>query len=194
MAAIPVLAVAAGATALGSAVGTVMQGYGEASQLRGQANQSDYNALLLQRNADIVNQQTNASESLQRRRAGSVLASQRAAIAQGGLGVGGSMSALAAQSGRDAEMDALNIRYEGGLRETSLREEATQQNWQAKQLRKGAKTAIATSYLKGAASAYGTFMSAGGAGALGPGAAGPGGIMNKSAISKIGGTSGGNLF
>ena len=180
MAAIPV---ALAAVSAGSAI---MQGVGQSNQMEGQAGQSDYNATLLNRNADIVNQQTNAAEDLQRRRAGSVLASQRAAIAQGGLGTGGSMGAIAAQSGRDAEMDALNIRYEGGLRETSLREEATQQNWQAKQLRKGAKLALATSFLGAAASGYGAYAGAGGL-IKGPGAAGPGGIMNKSALSKIGG-------
>jgi hypothetical protein len=182
MAAIPAaLAVAPFALGAISAGSSVLQGIGKSNQMKGQAKQSDYNATLLQRNADIINQQTNAAEELQRRRAGSVLASQRAAIAQGG-----SMGAIAAQSGRDAEMDALNIRYEGGLRETSLREEANQQNWQAKQLRKGAKLALATSFLGAAASGYGAYAGAGGL-IKGPGAAGPGGIMNKSALSKIGG-------
>lgn len=183
MAAIPV------ALAAVSAGASIMQGVGQHNQMNAQSYQSDYEAQLSERNAAIVGQQTDASESLQRRRAGQVLASQRASILQGGLGSGGSMGALAAQSGRDAEMDALNIRYEGGLRQTSLLEEAKQLKWQARQMRRGAKMALATSFLSAAASGYGAY-----AGAGGMSGAGPGGVMKNSVIPKIGGVSGGGLL
>ncbi len=176
MAAIPV------ALAAVSAGASIMQGIGQSNQMQAQAHQSDYAAQLAERNAEIAGQQTEAAESLQRRRAGKVLADQRASILQGGLGSGGSMGALAAQSGRDAELDALNIRYEGGLRKTSLLEEAKQQKWQARQLRRGARLALATSVLGAAASGYGSYAGAGGL--SGPG---PSGVMKNSVIPKIGG-------
>lgn len=141
--------------------GTYMEGVAQENQLIAGAQEADYGANSARNNALTINRQTESAESLQRRRSGKILSTQRAAIAQGGLGSGGSMALLAARSGRDAEMDALNIRYEGGIKEASQLENERLLRWKSGQMRSAAKLAKATTFLKTAASGYGALSQSG---------------------------------
>lgn len=83
-------------------------------------------------NADIARQkgkiaadQANVNEDAQRRRAQLILGQQRAAAAESGSDLStGTNADLAAQSATNAELDALNIRYQGKLGILSNNEQA----------------------------------------------------------------------
>lgn len=78
------------------------------------------NARALQLQSIAANQQATADEDATRRRARQILGLQAAAIAESGSGYEGSAGLLAQQSEREAEMDALNTRYNGRLRALGL--------------------------------------------------------------------------
>jgi hypothetical protein len=101
-------AVGAGAQAAG-AVGTYFQGKGDAKNLDARANQTLA--------------ETGAAEQAQRRQSTQALANMQAAQAQSGV-VGGSTADVYRQSAIDAELDALNIRYEGYSRASALKQQA----------------------------------------------------------------------
>lgn len=171
MAAIPasVAAVSAGST--------ILNAFGEAKTLEAQAQQADYRAKLAERNAGIVEQQTTARVGQQQRQAGEVLGEQRAAIAQSGFGSSGTMLDIASQSGTNAILDALSLRYEGNLKKTDLQSEAEMARWEAKQARSAKRSTIGTAALMAPAQAYLGYASAGGTfGAKGAG------VMRSSAI------------
>jgi hypothetical protein len=65
-------------------------------------------------------------EAAQRRRARAELGEQAAAIAQAGIGYGGTAALVMEQSELNAEMDALNYRYRGVQQGTALRTQAKQ--------------------------------------------------------------------
>jgi len=74
------------------AVGALQQGKMAEAQGRSQQQASQYNARMKQIEAGIVSQQANAREEQQRRGARDILGKQRAAVAQAGIGWGGSAS------------------------------------------------------------------------------------------------------
>lgn len=104
-------------TAAVGAVGAIQQG----QQARATA---DYNARQEQIGADVTRRQAAAREELQRKEARKFLGRQRAAIAESGTGFGGSARDIAVDSALDAELDALNIRYQGELEARGLSEQA----------------------------------------------------------------------
>lgn len=120
------------------------------SIMQGQQQQAmaNYNAKILDQNAQIERQQTVARESKQRRESNQVLGMQRAAFAQSGAGLDGSAADVMAQSATNAELDAMMIRYEGDLRARGLKE-------QAKQERFAGKTALTQGYFNAAGSILG---------------------------------------
>lgn len=156
MAALPA---AVAATSAGS---TILGAMGEAKTLEAQAAQADYRARLAERNAGIVEQQTNARIGQQQRQAGQVLGEQRAAIAQSGFGASGTMLDIARQSGTQSVLDALSLRYEGDVKKTELQAEGEMARWESKQARKAAKQTIGTAMLMAPAQGYLGYASAGG--------------------------------
>ncbi len=72
---------------------------------------------LAEANAAVTLQQASANEESQRRDARRRLGAMRGEIAQSGTGLLGSNADVYSASARDAELDALNIRY-GGLMES----------------------------------------------------------------------------
>lgn len=99
-------AYAAMALSTGTAVAS---GYQQSQQAKSEAELADANA-------EAAAQQANAAEEATRRRSRSILARQRAAIAESGIGFGGSSERLQQDSAVQAELDALGIRYEGTMR------------------------------------------------------------------------------
>ena len=90
-----------------------------------ESNNAEAEADLAEANAKAAAEQASAAEEVQRRRNRSILARQRAAIAESGIGFGGSAEKLQQDSAVQAELDALNVRYEGRLRGIGFRTDAS---------------------------------------------------------------------
>lgn len=100
-----------------AAYGTYQQGEAVEAQDKSSALFADYQAKQDEANAAVTNLQASANEESQRREARRRLGAMRGEIAQSGTGLLGSNADIYSQSARDAELDALNIRY-GGLMES----------------------------------------------------------------------------
>lgn len=100
-----------------SAAGAVTQGADANSA-------ANANAAALGQQAHVAQSQAYADEQTQRRQSNQVLGEQAAAIAQAGGGMGGTSAKVAEQSGINAELDALNIRYGGTMKASGLMAQA----------------------------------------------------------------------
>jgi hypothetical protein len=83
-------------------------------------NRERYNAKVRELEAKTATDQALREEEGLRRGSRLFLGRQAAAIAQAGIGSGGTAGLLADQSGALAELDALNVRYGGQLRPGGL--------------------------------------------------------------------------
>lgn len=124
------------------AVGSIVQG--NAANAAAKAN-----AAALEQQAEAENRAAGAREETQRRQNRQFLGAQRAALAQAGIGVEGSAYDIARQSAINAELDALNIRYEGQLRSNKLRNEAKITRFEGKQAKIGGYLGAGASILSG---------------------------------------------
>ena len=159
MAALPALPAALAAVQGGSAL---LEGFGQYKQFRSAAEEAEYRARIADANAAAVAQQTSGAVRRVEREAGQVLGAQRAAIAQSGFGASGTMLGVARESGTAAALDAMNTRYEGSLREQSLRSEAEMSRWSAEQNRSASRMALGSAAILAPAKAYLGFSMAGG--------------------------------
>lgn len=92
-----------------------------------QADQSgQYNSSVLQRQARIVQAQGYQDEAAQRRQANQVLGVQEASFSEAGGGLGGTAAGVVRQSAVNAELDALQLRYNGLLRGSGLLAQSNQ--------------------------------------------------------------------
>jgi hypothetical protein len=155
------LVLAIGSAVIG-AVGAIHSANAQAAGYKASARANDYNAKVLAQNATIARQQANAREEAQRRVARQALGEQRAALAQAGIGLGGSAADVYGRSAANAELDALNIRYEGELDARGLLAQSEQERYQgkvnlmnAKSAKQGGYLDAASSLLAGASKAYG---------------------------------------
>jgi len=128
---------------------------------KAQGEAAEYNATIAKQNSDIARSQTAGKEDLLRRKTAAILGEQRAAIGQSGLGLSGSMLDIYDESETNAEMDALNIRYEGELAARGYGNTANLENYygdnakrNAKQSMTGGYLGMAGSLLSGAGKAY----------------------------------------
>jgi hypothetical protein len=142
-----------------SAVGAVQQGNAAKAQGDANAAAARYNANLKEMQASVERQQFGAKEEAQRKRARQVLGAQQAAIAQAGIGFGGSALDITNESELAAELDALTIRYEGDIRSKGLLAQAEMDRYSAKvsefsgkQAQKAGYLSAGVSLLSGAAS------------------------------------------
>ena len=144
-------------------VGALAQGAQQAAELQGQANIADYNATVARNAAASAGQQASAEEERARREARQVMGGQRAAMGESGTTVNfGSNLDLQRQSGTAAELDALNIQYEGDVRRTSLLNEEIAQTYNAKTARKSAKSVMKSRWFSAAGAAAQGYAGAGG--------------------------------
>jgi hypothetical protein len=147
------LMLVAGAT---QAVGAIAAGNAQAAQYDSQAAAARYNADMQRRQAEAASQQAGMREDLQRRQARQVFGRQIAAGAQSGVNVTtGSAADLFRSSLYDAEMDALNIRYDGELNRVGLLNQASLSDWEGQVAKVNSKTARRAGYLNAAASLTG---------------------------------------
>jgi hypothetical protein len=156
------MAWAAAASAVIGAYGIYQGGKNAEAMAKGQAQADEYNAEIDRQNAVAAQQQANAREEAQRRVARQALGEQRAALSQAGIGLSGSAADIYRQSATNAELDALNIRYEGGLQTRGLlaqselgRQSARMARINGRLERQGANLSAASTLFSGAATAYG---------------------------------------
>lgn len=126
------------------AIGSIAQG--NAANAAAQAN-----ARSLDLQAEAESRAAGAREEQQRRSNRQFLGTQRAALAQAGIGVDGSAYDIARQSAISAELDALNIRYEGQLRSKGLRDQATVTRFEGRQARTAGFLGAGAALLSGGA-------------------------------------------
>lgn len=119
-----------------------------------QSKQADAEAELASNNAKAAAQQASAAEDAQRRRGRSILARQRAAIAESGIGFGGSSETLQQDSAVQAELDALNVRYEGRMRGLGFQTDANIARQRSTNAMAGGYLAASGQLLGGSADAY----------------------------------------
>lgn len=118
-----------------------------------QRKAASYNAKVAANNAQIAADQANVNEDAQRRRAAMAIG-REAAGAAAGSGISGTNADNLEQSATYAELDALNIRYQGQLGVQSDMNQATLDNMQG-------KAANEAGYLNAGAAAlssYGTYQ------------------------------------
>jgi hypothetical protein len=84
----------------------------------------ELNARQAEASAKADADQSAREEEALRRQTTSILGKQRAAAAEAGVGVGGTTGLLVDQSAVLAELDALNVRYQGAVRGTGLLSDA----------------------------------------------------------------------
>lgn len=113
---------------------------------------SNYNAALLDQQANTVALQTGSQTSQIRRQGAQALAGQSAAFADNGTGTGGSNAAIQRSSAIDTEMDAMTADYNGRLQIADIENQAAAQRAQAKSQRPGL-----VSLLGGISSAAGSY-------------------------------------
>lgn len=151
MAAIPLGAMLAASAAV-SAVGAIQQGMAAQAQAKSAQDAANYNATIKRQQAASELQQSNAREEQQRRGTRQVLGQQRAALAQAGIGLGGSALDIEEQSADRAELDALTMRYEGDLRAKGLLAAAEGAEYEGRAAISAGKNAMTGAYLSAGAS------------------------------------------
>ncbi|KVE33750.1 hypothetical protein WS68_11295 [Burkholderia sp. TSV86] len=131
----------------------------------------DRNAALSDQQAQQTYAQNVNRETVQRRQAGQQLGAQRAAIAESGFNPSeGSALDTQVQSARNAELDALQLRYQGILQGQSLEDQAQQQRYQARTARASSRNGLFAGGLSAAASVLGglsSYAKLGGVGGIG---------------------------
>ena len=128
------------------------------------------------RNANILNDQAamtlraaGTREEMLRERNRQSLSSQRAAMLANGVDpTSGSALIGSAQQMRDAELDALTVRYEGILQARGLHQQADMALWEGKMAKKQSRFDAVSSLIGGA----GNYLKSSGFGQFGPGFSG----------------------
>lgn len=136
-----------GASTVISTASTIQQG--RAAQAAG-----EFNARVSEAEAKVAREQAARDEEALRRESTSLLGKQRAAIAEAGLSSGGTTGLLADQSAVLAELDALNIRYQGATRGTGLLSQAAASRFGGAQSRKAAGLLAGAQLVSGVGDTY----------------------------------------
>ncbi|WP_186152452.1 virion core protein, T7 gp14 family [Burkholderia gladioli] len=143
-----------------SGAGALMSGINQSNQYGQQADALDRNAALADAQAGQVFAQGVQREETQRAQAGQQLGAQRAAVAESGFDPNsGSALDVQVQSARNAELDALQTRYQGILQGTSLEDSARQTRYQASVSRASSRSSLISGGISAAASTLGGLAS-----------------------------------
>lgn len=140
-----IMAAAAGAQAISSI-----------SQGNAQSNMAKYNAAVSEREARQAKEAAKFEESRNRQAAESLLSSQRAAYAKGGVTSEGSPLLVQAETAEEAEIDALALRYSGSVAEARAKSQAALDRMQGKAAKTAGYLGAGTSLLKGASKIWGS--------------------------------------
>jgi hypothetical protein len=106
-------------------------------------NAGDYNSKVLAGESAVSGMQSNEATLTQLRQGDKAMGRSTAAAVESGGGVQGSTGAVLHQSGVNAELDALNVRYAGLLRQDSYTTQSTLDKRQG-------QDAMASDFLSGA--------------------------------------------
>ena len=157
-----------------SAMGAIGESRATAAQYQSSAEAAEHNAKVQNMNAQRENQEGAARELAQRRAAAQQTGSLAASLSQSGL-YGGTSTGVLNQSLMNAELDALNTRYNAESRATAYRQDAINSLYEAKNYEmyaKGARNSmwggVLSSVLGGATMAYGAGLFGGGGDAVKP--------------------------
>lgn len=153
------------AAAAMQAIGSISRGQQQEAQYQAQAQANEYNAAIMRQRSETALSVSNQREEQVRRNAAFTMGKMRAGIAQSGLGMGGSNADIERQSSVMAELDALNVRYEGTLESKNLLSGANLEDSYAAANRRNAKAALSAGYLGAAGSALsgaGSYLGMGG--------------------------------
>jgi len=179
--------------------GAVLQGAGKLSSGLAQAGQQEAAANAAQYNADVSRNQAATAyalgvqrEQAVRDRSAQQLGAQRAAVAESGFNPNaGSALDTQLQSVRNAELDALQTRYQGILQGSQYEQQAAIYQYQADAARKAARGAKIGAYLSLAGQALSSYSSYGGSmgGASGASTSAFGGLSSMGSMSSMTGGS-----
>ena len=144
------------------AYGSYASGRSDSTQYLMKAKAEEYNAAIARYMGEQALKASAAEQLTLRRGQRQVLGTQRAAIAQAGIGTGGSAADVVAQSTSLAELDAMNLAYEGAARFKAAMTQADLDEANAVSYRYGSTAAKATgnigaarSLLSGASAIWG---------------------------------------
>lgn len=153
--AIPAMMIASAAI---SAVGAIQQGNAAKAQADSQAQAAQYNATMAAQNADTAQQAANANEEAQRRKSAGDMGRMRAGLAENGIGFdSGTATDLTESSAMNAELDALNIRYQGKQQARDYKAQAAMGTQQAAAYNAAGNAAQTAGYLSAGASALSSY-------------------------------------
>lgn len=130
-----------------AAAGSVMEGNAASAEAGAEGDVAGINA-------DLATSQAGQAEAAKRRSNRDFLARQRAAIAESGVGFNDTSTRLTQQSAIEAELDALNIRYEGVLRRQGFLAEQSMAKQRAKYARRAGYMRAASMLVAGGAQQY----------------------------------------
>jgi hypothetical protein len=119
-------------------VGKVQQAGADADMLEQRAAGSQFDAEMARLFGEDSLRTSTAAQLAQRRGSRNLLAVQKAAIAQAGIGTGGSAADVVRESAANAELDALNIAFEGRSRFLNAMLRAGQEDRNTRYLREAA--------------------------------------------------------
>lgn len=132
---------------------TVMQVVGTITQGNTADKVGTYNSNVLNQRADAELQASGTRESMLRERNRQALSSQRAAMLANGIDPSsGSAGIGSEQQMRDAELDALTLRYEGLLQAKGLRDQGAMALWEGKTAKKQSRFDAASQLISSAGS------------------------------------------
>ncbi len=137
-----------------SIVGSVISAKGKRDQGQVEQQAYDYNAEILEGEAETVKEKAFYDEEVYREKVSNLISTQRAAYGASGVVVGeGSPLVVMADTARQGEKEALMIRYGGSVEGTGLLNRAQLQTFYGKAARRAGKIGATTTLLSGLGSA-----------------------------------------
>jgi len=134
--------------------GGVASAAGSLSAGQSQSNMAKYNAAVSEREAAQAREAAKFEEARNRKASESLLSSQRAAFAKGGVTSEGSPLLVQAETAEEAEIDALALRYSGSVAEARAKSQAALDRMQGRAAKTTGYIGAGSSLLSGASSAF----------------------------------------
>jgi hypothetical protein len=130
-----------------SAMGSIAQGKAASASYKAQSQAQTYNSIVDKNNADQVATEYAVKENNLRQQQAGFLGRQRAALAESGIGPGGSAGDVISEDTTRARMDDLTLRYEGQTKRTAYLNNSTLDKYQSKVASMNAGAASQAGYM-----------------------------------------------
>ena len=151
---------AAWAAVIVAVIAAGVSAYAQSEQAAAQERQAKYNRKVAENQAQAATNAALVSEDIQREHDQRILAQQRALVGGAGLTTEGSELLVMIDSAKQAELDAVRVRYGGELQAGGLEDQAALFGFSGRQARRAGQIAVGTTLLTGASSAYGGYQRA----------------------------------